>query len=198
MVISTVAMPDDSFVKELRAQAKSFSGSKPQNNSDLIFFGAAKSAELARARQLIPSLNSAGALWIVYPKGRQEITELQVLDAGRAAGLVDVKVVSFSATHTALKFVRSKVKAINIAQTTHAYRVSRHGRRCCLKRSLRGVRSALYPLRAGGQPCHAARAGNTAWRGERGPSAALRSCRSLWSWSGRCAPRPGQSSSCER
>ncbi len=110
MVISTVGMPDDTFVKGLRAQAKSFSGSKPQNNSDLIFFGAAKSAELARARQLIPSLNSAGALWIVYPKGRQEITELQVLDAGRAAGLVDVKVVSFSATHTALKFVVPKSK----------------------------------------------------------------------------------------
>ena len=69
------------------------------------------------------SLSSAGALWIVYPKGRQEITELQVLDAGRAAGLVDVKVVSFSATHTALKFVRPKIKAIDIAQPTHAYRV---------------------------------------------------------------------------
>ena len=49
-------------------------------------------------------------LWIVYPKGRKEITERQVLDAGRAAGLVDVKVVSFSASHTALKFVRPKAK----------------------------------------------------------------------------------------
>jgi hypothetical protein len=48
-------------------------------------------------------------LWIVYPKGKQEITELQVIEAGRQAGLVDVKVVSFSATHTALKFVRPKM-----------------------------------------------------------------------------------------
>ncbi len=110
LVISVVTMPDDSFVKDLRAQAKSFSDSKPLSNSDLIFFGAAKSAELAGAKQLIPLLGSAGALWIVYPKGRQGITELQVLDAGRAAGLVDVKVVSFSATHTALKFVRRKTK----------------------------------------------------------------------------------------
>ncbi len=103
-------MPDDTFVKDLRAQAKSFSDSKLLSSSDLIFFGAANSAELARTRQLIPSLKSAGALWIVYPKARQEITELQVLDAGRAAGLVDVKVVSFSPTHTALKFVRPKAK----------------------------------------------------------------------------------------
>ena len=110
MVISAVGMPDDSSVKDLRTQTKDFSESKPLSNSDLIFLGAAKSGELARARQLIPSLSAAGALWIVYPKGRQEITELQVLNAGRAAGLVDVKVVSFSPTHTALKFVRPKAK----------------------------------------------------------------------------------------
>ena len=108
LVISAVAMGDDDFVKELRTEAKNFSDSRPLGNSDLIFFGAAKAAELARAKKLVPSLGSAGALWIVYPKGRQEITELQVLKAGRTAGLVDVKVVSFSATHTALKFVRPK------------------------------------------------------------------------------------------
>jgi hypothetical protein len=45
---------------------------------------------------------------LIYPKGRKEITELQVLSAGRSAGLLDVKVVSYSATHTALKFVRPK------------------------------------------------------------------------------------------
>jgi hypothetical protein len=48
-------------------------------------------------------------LWIVYPKGGKEIKEAHVLEAGRAAGLFDVKVVSLSATHTALKFVRPKV-----------------------------------------------------------------------------------------
>jgi hypothetical protein len=41
----------------------------------------------------------------VYPKGKKEITEGDVLGAGRKAGLKDVKVVGFSATHTALKFV---------------------------------------------------------------------------------------------
>jgi hypothetical protein len=49
-------------------------------------------------------------LWIVYPKGKREIKEQQVLEAGKQAGLVDVKVVSFSATHTALKFVWPKAK----------------------------------------------------------------------------------------
>jgi len=108
LVISAIAMGDDSFVQDARAQAGSFSTSRALKNSDLIFFGARKANELTGFKKLLPSLASAGALWIVYPKGRQEITELQVLKAGRAAGLVDIKVVGFSPTHTALKFVRPK------------------------------------------------------------------------------------------
>jgi hypothetical protein len=86
LVISVVAMDDDDFVKTLRANAKTFSDAKPLADSDLIFFSAARSTELVRAEKLVPSLSSGGALWIVYPKGRKDITELQVLAAGRAAG----------------------------------------------------------------------------------------------------------------
>jgi hypothetical protein len=42
---------------------------------------------------------------VVRPKGRPEISEAAVMAAGKAAGLVDVKVVSLSATHTAEKLV---------------------------------------------------------------------------------------------
>ena len=38
-------------------------------------------------------------------RGRPEISERAVMAAGKAAGLVDVKAVSFSPTHTAEKFV---------------------------------------------------------------------------------------------
>jgi hypothetical protein len=110
LVISAVAMGDAEFVKDLRAAARIFSDAKPLNDSDLIFFGAEKAAALGRVAKLAPVLASAGALWIVYPKGKQEIKEQQVLDAGKQAGLVDVKVVGFSATQTALKFVRPKAK----------------------------------------------------------------------------------------
>ena len=110
LVISSIAIRNEDFVRDLRVQSRSFSDSRALKNSDIIFFGASKAQELARVQKLLPSLASAGALWIVYPKGRQEITELQVLSAGRAAGLVDVKVVSFSPTHTALKFVRPKAR----------------------------------------------------------------------------------------
>lgn len=110
LVISAVAMGDRDFLAELRAQAESFSDSKPLNHSDVVFLGVEQILGLKRVAKVVPSLAVAGALWIVYPKGKQEIKEQDVLDAGRQAGLVDVKVVSFSATHTALKFVRPKGK----------------------------------------------------------------------------------------
>jgi hypothetical protein len=110
LTITALSLTGDEFVKELRAKAKNFSDSKSLQNSDLIFVGAEKAARLARVATLTSSLAAAGAMWIVYPKGKQEINEQHVLDAGRVAGLVDVKVVSFSATHTALKFVRPKSK----------------------------------------------------------------------------------------
>ena len=108
LVILAVAMGAGDFANDLRAKAKIFSDSKLLRNCDLVFFGAESYDDLTRAKRLASLLSSAGALWIVYPKGKQAIKEQQVLDAGKAAGLVDIKIVSFSATHTALKFVRPK------------------------------------------------------------------------------------------
>jgi hypothetical protein len=71
----------------------------------LLFFGAARSRELERIRKLKASLEPGGCLWVIYPKGVPEIKETEVIEAGRAAGMKDVKVAGFSATHTALKFV---------------------------------------------------------------------------------------------
>jgi hypothetical protein len=46
-----------------------------------------------------------GAIWVIRPKGRPEIFAAAVRAAGKAAGLVEVKVVSFSTSHMAEKFV---------------------------------------------------------------------------------------------
>jgi len=72
---------------------------------DLLFFAAPEKKALVRIGKLVRFLKPAGALWVVYPKGVQTIREIEVIAAGREAGLKDVKVASFSATHTALKFV---------------------------------------------------------------------------------------------
>ena len=106
--ISAIHMLNDSSMKDARKTAAEFADAKPLKDSDTIFFGASSEGELTSIRKLLPALATNGALWIIYPKGRKEITELQVLNAGRAAGLYDIKVVSYSPTHTALKFVRPK------------------------------------------------------------------------------------------
>lgn len=111
LTISAVHMPNgDTTMKDTSKLATAFSNGKPLANSDIIFLGAATASDFGGIKKLIPSLASNGALWVVYPKGRKEITEMQVLQAGREAGLYDVKVVSYSPTHTALKFVRPKNK----------------------------------------------------------------------------------------
>ena len=73
--------------------------------TDIVFYGADRREALARLPQLKRALKQNGALWIIRPKGSQAITESEVMAAGKKAGLVDVKVVSFSPTHTAEKFV---------------------------------------------------------------------------------------------
>jgi Protein of unknown function (DUF3052) len=108
LTISVCAIRDADFVHDLRASTKAFSNTKLLQDSDLIFIGASEAADLGEIGGVTSSLAKNGALWIVYPKGKQQIKEVQVIEAGRAAGLVDVKVVKFSETHTALKFVRPK------------------------------------------------------------------------------------------
>lgn len=108
--ISMLHLPNDKVTEDAKKAAAEFSADKSLLDSDVVFYGAATAADLMKMKKLTSSMASNGALWLVYPKGKKDITELQVLNAGRAAGLVDVKVVSYSATHTALKFVRPKAK----------------------------------------------------------------------------------------
>jgi hypothetical protein len=102
---SAIGVHDTEFLQELEDAVAHLSIGRIVKNCDAIFFGAAKEAELARLEKLKASLKANGALWIIRPKGRPEITERATMAAGKAAGLVDVKVVGFSATHTAEKFV---------------------------------------------------------------------------------------------
>jgi len=72
---------------------------------DMIFYGASRRDGLERISELKDLLKPNGALWVIRPKGKTTITEADVMAAGKSAGLVDVKVVSFSESHTAEKFV---------------------------------------------------------------------------------------------
>jgi hypothetical protein len=102
---SAIGVEDAGFLEELEDAVAHLSVGRVAKDSDAIFFGVSKEAELARLEKLKASLKPNGALWIIRPKGRPEISERATMAAGKKAGLVDVKVVGFSATHTAEKFV---------------------------------------------------------------------------------------------
>jgi len=103
--VSAIGVDDTVFLKELEDASAQLSIGRAVKDSDAIFFGVTNEAELARLEKLKASLTPNGALWIIRPKGRPEISERATMAAGKAAGLVDVKVVGFSTTHTAEKFV---------------------------------------------------------------------------------------------
>lgn len=103
--VSLLGNFESGFLDELGRLTKSVSKGKVAADSEWIFFAADLKEDLLALPKISKSLEGAAALWIVYPKGQMEITENDVLAAGRKCGLKDVKVVGFSSTHTALKFV---------------------------------------------------------------------------------------------
>jgi hypothetical protein len=105
MLILMAGAIHEDLVDEVTARDARLLDAPRRGAADVIFFGADRRAALARLRALRGALKPAGALWIIRPKGTAAITEAEVMAAGKNAGLVDVKVVSFSPTHTAEKFV---------------------------------------------------------------------------------------------
>ena len=96
---------DTDFLREVAGLTKSVKKGKVAAGSAWVFFAADSKEDLGALPKISKSMKGAAALWIVYPKGQKNITENDVLAAGRKIGLKDVKVVAFSSTHTALKFV---------------------------------------------------------------------------------------------
>jgi hypothetical protein len=103
--LSLVGEFDEEFLRELRGLTKNLHEGKVQASSECIFLGADSAKDLSGISKVAKGMKGATGLWVLYPKGKKEITENEVLAAGRKAGLKDVKVVRFSDTHTALKFV---------------------------------------------------------------------------------------------
>jgi hypothetical protein len=93
------------FREELAGRTKMVSTGAVNADTEWIFWKVATKAELQQLSRIAKNMRGAAAEWVVYPKNVRSITEGDVLAAGRAQGLKDVKVVGFSATHTALKFV---------------------------------------------------------------------------------------------
>lgn len=98
------------FVASLKKHGAAIAQDNSAKNAGWQFLAVESKQNLQRVRSVASGLKGAAALWIVYPKGQTAITESDVRSSGLNAGLTDIKVASFSPTHTALKFVVPKAK----------------------------------------------------------------------------------------
>ena len=98
---------DEEFLKEIESTKALVTPTNqaPPKDGGFIFLKIDTNKQLTQIAKIARGMLGAVALWIIYPKGQQHITEGEVLSWGRKAGLTDTKVVGFSPTHTALKFV---------------------------------------------------------------------------------------------
>ena len=106
LTVLLVGLSDPAFRAELVSRDVKIVTKAPAGGADAVFVAAERPAALNRLEPLRRlALKPNGAIWVVRPKGQAGVSESAVMAAGKQAGLVDVKVVSFSDTHTAEKFV---------------------------------------------------------------------------------------------
>lgn len=109
--VSVLGVGDPGIVAELDAAGADVS-TRARKDSDVIFFGVETARDLTRFETLARSIRPEGAVWAIRRKGHAAASEAATMAAGKAAGLVDVKVVRFSETHTAEKFVIPKARRV--------------------------------------------------------------------------------------
>jgi hypothetical protein len=103
--IAVLGVEDAEFQRDLEVIVPDYSRGNRIGDADLIFFSAEAKDDLLKLKSLSRSICKPGGIWVVYPKGQTHIREIDVINAGKSVGLTDNKVVRFSATHTALRFV---------------------------------------------------------------------------------------------
>ena len=102
--VSVLGAFDEDFLGELGVRAARVRTSL-DGEAEIIFLRASVMKDLARLDAIRKRMKRDAAVWVVRPKGKDGLAEAAVLGRGLDVGLVDVKVVAFSTTHTAHKFV---------------------------------------------------------------------------------------------
>jgi hypothetical protein len=104
--VAVVNLDDPAFMKILRQRTTDVVVGQPRGKCDLVFIGADGASDLTQIRKAKDWIEPNGAIWVVRAKGPgSPLKETDLIEAGLAAGLVDNKIVSFSDTHGAMRFV---------------------------------------------------------------------------------------------
>lgn len=105
MRVSIVDVEDSSLREMLVARDVEIHEGRRAHENQIVFFGAKHRKDLERLPEIRKMIRSNGAVWVIRPKGTPAISDDDVMRAAKSAGLVDVKVVSFSESLTAEKLV---------------------------------------------------------------------------------------------
>lgn len=103
--VCVIGIEDEAFWQQLRERTADVLVDQVAPESDAIVYAALEPAQLDRLAELKGQIKPNGMIWVVSPKGRKEYKDTDVMRAGLAVGLVDVKVCSFNKELTATKFV---------------------------------------------------------------------------------------------
>ncbi len=103
--VSVLGVDDESFREELLERTEDVSRERLAPESDFVFCYFADRGDLERIPDLEKSIRRDGSIWALWRKGRPELKENDVRRKALSAGLVDVKVVSFSDQLSGLKLM---------------------------------------------------------------------------------------------
>ncbi len=106
MRVALIAIDDDQIRPLLSERTSDTTEGWPLPDTDVVLLGADATDALAPLEALSGLIRPNGAIWVVSRKGKAAtLRDVEVIMAAKDAGLVDNKVVSFSATHTSLRLV---------------------------------------------------------------------------------------------
>lgn len=104
--VAIAGLDDDAVIAEIRGRTVDVTIGEPLTETDVVLLAADSVDELGALSRMRPSLRPDGAIWVISRKGPgARLRDVEIMEAARAAGMVDNKVAAFSATHTALRLV---------------------------------------------------------------------------------------------
>jgi hypothetical protein len=106
MRVALVDLKDDAFEAELRDRTRDITRGEPLPDTDVVLYAADTLEALDRLPALRTRIAPNGAIWVVSRKGTAAtIRDVDVINAAKAAALVDNKVASFDESRTSLRLV---------------------------------------------------------------------------------------------
>jgi hypothetical protein len=103
--ISVLGIEEAGFASELE-DAGADVNLRLRRHSDILFYAAQSFRDLERIGALRGYIVSNGAIWVIRRKGKDApLKDIDVIEAGLAARMVDNKIAAFSKTHAAMRLV---------------------------------------------------------------------------------------------